>query len=198
MAEVEHRSRSRALGALLDIVADTVLRAEVGEEPVSMADRDGAQEADLSVRPDLRAAAARVEEAEAYSSLARRDLIPTVGLAAVATRAAQSAPTSFGIRPAIRLPFWQRGQGDRDRRDAELFLRREEQRAAELGARMELGTARDRLAAAEQALAIYRSDVLEPALVNRRLLERAREAGRLDLPTTLLLQRQLLESELAF
>ena len=186
------------MGALLDIVADTVLRAEVGEEPVSMADRDGAQEADLSVRPDLRAAAARVEEAEAYSSLARRDLIPTVGLAAVATRAAQSAPTSFGIRLAIGLPFWQRGQGGRDRRDAELFLRREEQRAAELGARMELATARDRLAAAEQALAIYRSDVLEPALVNRRLLERAREAGRLDLPTTLLLQRQLLESELAF
>jgi len=63
---------------------------------------------------------------------------------------------------------------------------------------MELATARDWLAAAEQALAIYRSDVLEPVRVNRRLLERAREAGRLDLPTTLLLQRQLLESELAF
>jgi hypothetical protein len=47
-------------------------------------------------------------------------------------------------------------------------------------------------------MTLYESSVLEQARANRGLLERARSAGRLDLPTTLVLQSQLIEAEVAY
>jgi len=52
--------------------------------------------------------------------------------------------------------------------------------------------------AASEETGIYETSVLEPARKNSQLLETAYRAGKLALPTLLLLRNQLLDAELGY
>jgi len=152
----------------------------------------------MQARADLSAARYRIEEAEARSSLATRSAIPNVDLAAVASRAAETAPTTLGLNVSVGLPLWNRNQGARDEAQARIRLRSEEERDLALGVRAEVSAAWERTNAAVAGLALYDSDVLAQARENRSLLDRARSAGQLDLATTVVLQSQVIEAELDY
>ncbi|MCJ7630687.1 MAG: TolC family protein, partial [Longimicrobiales bacterium] len=152
----------------------------------------------LSRRPDLQAARARGEEAKKKKLLASLDAIPNVDVGAVFDRAGQDQERTLGLRISLPLPLWNRNQGRREQAGAEERLRQAELREAELRVEGEVRTSMERYRLATQELELFTAGVLQPARENRGLLQQAFEAGRYDLPTTLLLQTQLIGAELAY
>ena len=152
----------------------------------------------LSLRPDVRAARAREEEAGKRNRLASLDALPNVNVGAVMDRAGQDQDRTMGLRISLPIPLWNRNQGNREKARAEENLRRAERRDVELRAESEVRTFLDGYRLATQELSLFTTGVLEPARENRVLLQQAFEAGRYDLPTTLLLQTQLVGAELAY
>ncbi len=200
VAEQELVAARRELGALLDIAPSTFVSV-VDEGPEVVIESDSVDDLlaeALARRPDRIAAHARVSQSEELERLSRRELIPNLGLAAVADRSGAGEPTTLGVRVSIPLPLWDRNQGVRQQRSAEVRVRGEELRDLEVRVQIEVSTAFDRLRASRRALSVYQERVLGPAQSNRQLLERARASGQLDLPTALLLQSQLWEAELAY
>jgi cobalt-zinc-cadmium efflux system outer membrane protein len=149
-------------------------------------------------RSDVVAAMERLEEARARSSLARRQVIPSLGLAAVATGFGPGAPAAFGLRISFAIPTWNRNQGPRAEGTALVELRAAEEQDLDLAVRAEVSAAWERARAARAGLELYEAEVINQARVNRGLLERARGAGQLDLPTMLVLQSQVLRAELSY
>lgn len=152
----------------------------------------------LSRRPDLAARAAAVNQSETLTHLARRERIPNLRVGAFAERGGLGGEPRFGPVIGLSLPFWNRNQGLVDRREAETRQATLARQATELRVRTEVTDAyRAYLAASEEA-EVFRRDVLDPARENQRLLETAYRAGKIDLPTLLLLRNQLLEAELGY
>lgn len=151
----------------------------------------------LRQRPDVTAGAATIRELEALTSLARRGAVPNLR-AGVVTERDREEGTGLGISVGLSLPLLNRNQGLVDRRRAELAQATLEARATELRVRTEVATAWRTLQAAQQELAIFTESVLEPARTNSVLLEAAYRAGKIALPTLLLLRSQLFEAELGY
>ncbi|MHB1170182.1 MAG: TolC family protein, partial [Longimicrobiales bacterium] len=98
----------------------------------------------------------------------------------------------------LPLPLWNRNQGLVAEREAEATRARLELSAVELEVRTDVISAyRSYVTAAEEAR-IYETSVLEPARENQELLDTAFRAGKLALPSLLLLRNQLLDAELGY
>ena len=149
-------------------------------------------------RPDLRAARAREEEATSRRRLAAREALPNLELGAVADRGGPDADRTLGIRVALPIPLWNRNQGQREEARGLEAARRAEREDLELRVRGQVLSTLEAYRTATEELEIFSTTVLEPALQNQELLRTAYQAGRLDLPTTLLLQAQLLDAELSY
>ena len=152
----------------------------------------------LAQRPDLLAARAREEEATSRRKLAAMEAIPNVNLGAVADRGGADADRTLGIRVSLPIPIWNRNQGKREQTRGEETLRQVERRDLELRVRGEVLTALEAFRTATEELDLFTDTVLEPARENHGLLSTAYQAGRLDLPTTLLLRSQLVDAELSY
>lgn len=200
VAEQELATLRRELAGLLGIAPGTFVNVvDQGLEVVSESEGlDDLVARALALRPDVIAARGRISQSEELERLSRRELIPTLGLAAVADRNGPGQPTTLGLRVSVPLPFWDRNQGVRQQRSAEARVRAEELRDLEVRVQIEVSGALDLLQASREALSVYEERVLGPVESNRQLLERARASGQLDLPTALLLQSQLWEAELAY
>ena len=155
-------------------------------------------ESALAQRPDVQAARAREEEARTRRKLASLDAIPSVDLGAVAKRGTADSDPTYGLRISLAVPLWNRGQGKREESRALEELRQAELRDVELRVEGEVLTALQAYQTATEELEIFTANVLLPARENRALLQRAYEAGRFNLPTVLLLQTQLVDSELEY
>lgn len=151
----------------------------------------------LSRRPDLAATAASVREFETLALLARREALPNLRVGATAERPGDGG---FRLGPAmgISLPIWNRNQGLVDERRAQVRQAQFEQQAVELRVRTDVETAVRSYRAATQEAAAFEAAVRRPARINSALLETAFRAGKIALPTLLLLRNQLLDAELGF
>ena len=197
----EVASASAALARILGLEPTTPIRADALASPSSpppLEALDALLAEAAQRRPDLRASEARLEEAERVSSLAGRRVIPNLGLAAVVSRAGQLSPTEFGLRVSLGFPLWDRNQGPRQQGTALVRLQTHERRDAELRVSAEVSVAWERVRSARESMTLYETRVLGQARANRGLLERARAEGRIDLPTMLVLQSQLIEAEVAY
>jgi cobalt-zinc-cadmium efflux system outer membrane protein len=208
------RSEARALAARNELKrAQQELRNRLGLEPTSLvgtretatevtslgsSDPSALVEMALERRPDVQAARAREQEARARRRLAGREAIPNVDLGAVARRTAADTDPTYGLRITFPIPLWNRNQGQREQFQALEELRQVERREIELRVEGEVLTAFDAFETATEELDLFTASVLLPAQENRELLQQAYQAGSLDLPTTLLLQAQLVDSELAY
>lgn len=152
----------------------------------------------LSLRPDLLAARAREEEAISRRRLATMEAIPNVSLGAVADRGGVDADRTLGIRVSLPIPIWNRNQGQREQARGEETLRKVERGDLELRVRGEVLAALEAYRTATEELDLFTTTVLGPARENHQLLRTAYQAGRLDLPTVLLLQTQQIEAEMAY
>ncbi|KPK80986.1 MAG: hypothetical protein AMS25_08110 [Gemmatimonas sp. SM23_52] len=207
-ARAADRSARRALSmALLELTRTLGLPPEqsvrivddgAGGPDPRLLDLDSLVMLALASRPDLTATAAEVARAQANRRLATRGAFPNLRISAVAERGSVDEDVSWGLRVGLPLPLWNRNQGLRDGGRAE-ESRAEAQRAAiELQVRMEVASCLEAYSSASEELEIFDAQVLRPARANQQLLENAYAAGKLDLPTALLLRTQLLEAELGY
>lgn len=152
----------------------------------------------LARRPDLAATVSAVRETEALVGLARREVLPNLRFGVLLERNQGENRTRVGPALGLSLPFLNRSQGLVTQRRAEarqaLFLRD----AARLQVRTDIEASVRALQAADAEVAVFESSVRQPARANRALLEAAFRAGKIALPTLLLLRNQLLDAELGY
>ncbi len=152
----------------------------------------------LARRPDLAASTAAVREAETLTRLARREALPNLRLGAAVERAGGDGSPEIGPAIGFSLPLFNRNQGLVDQRRALTEQARLDRRATELGIRADVAQAARAYRTASEEAAVFETSVLRPARTNIELLETAYRAGKIDLPTLLLLRNQLLDAELGY
>lgn len=215
LAQIEFgRSRARVLTARRETTSALIeLRRAVGlppEQPVRLTEdlpqlpgtteltEDSLVTLALSRRPDLAAQTAAVQQSETLGRLARREAIPNLRISALATRDAGEGASRFGIGVGLPLPLWNRNRGLVAQREAEIEQAVLRRRDVELRVRAEVTDAYRTYVAASEEARTLEATVLEPARQNQTLLESAFRAGKIGLPTVLLLRNQLLDAELDY
>lgn len=152
----------------------------------------------ITKRADLRAINALIDETTLRTQLVRREVIPNVRVGLYV----EQMPNERGLRlgPALGfgIPLWNRNQGTVDALTARRRQLEFDRRAVLLQVRAEIVTAASAYAATANEVAIYARTVLQPARTNGALLETAYRAGKIPLPTLLLLRNQLLDAELGY
>jgi len=225
LAEIElGRARARVLASQRDastlllelkrqtgLAPDTPVRLVVeplGEDPsTSMQPRDllgdttptslqGMQAMALGARPDLAAAFAAVRELDALSALARREAFPNLRLGAIL----ESGGGARRVGPVIgmSIPLFNRNQGLIAEREAQRRQAAFRQQAIELRVRTDVASALRAYQIATEESAVFEQSVRQPSHENAALLELAYRAGKIPLPTLLLLRNQLLDGELGY
>ncbi|MBY0488201.1 MAG: TolC family protein [Gemmatimonadaceae bacterium] len=220
LAEIEvGRARARVLAARREAaVASVALATQLGL-PATMtfrlidAEAEGVSAPQLSAdsllvvaastRADLQAQRAAVQEAAALTSLARREWIPNLQLGVFAERRLEAvtggpAYPRFGPSLGVSLPMFNRNQGVIAQRRALETQSLRELDAMRFALRADVSAALQSYQAASAELAIYTETVLGPARRNSGLLDTAFQAGKIALPTLLLLRNQLLDAELGY
>jgi cobalt-zinc-cadmium efflux system outer membrane protein len=215
LAEIEFgRARARVLAVRREVNATTLqlkrLLAIPSYQEIRLVDDNSAAPSftTLSIdslvteahvrRPDLAMHRTAIREFDLLGQLARRDGIPVLQLSAVAERDREGGNPRIGVGVGFALPIFSRNQGVIAQRRAQSQQALLEARAVELQIREEVATAVQAYAAASEETLIFETSVLEPARRNSQLLEAAYRAGKLALPTLLLLRNQLLEAELGY
>ena len=149
-------------------------------------------------RPDLSARAALVRQTEALTRLARREALPNLRIGALLERETTTGAPRVGFGLALPLPLWNRNQGLVAERQAEATRARLELSATELRVRTDVMSAYRSYLSAVEEVRIYETSVLEPTRENQQLMDTAFRAGKLGLPSLLLLRNQLLDAELGY
>lgn len=152
----------------------------------------------LARRPDLAASDLATREAKTLVSLARREAFPNLRLGAAAERVQGEGGVRIGPAVGLSLPLFNRNQGGVAQRRALEERALLDRRATELRVRTEVVNAARAYRAATEEAAVFESSVLRPAHENAELLETAFRAGKVSLPTLLLLRNQLLDAELGY
>lgn len=183
------------------LVGDTSSTANIDVMAVSSAPplaQDSLIALAFNRRPDLIARIASVREFETLTSLARREAIPNIRVGAATERSTGGGSPGVGLALGLSLPFLNRGQGVVAQRRAQAEQARLALRATELRVRTELVDALRAYRTASDEAAVFQQMVLRPARQNTQLLESAYRAGKIPLPTLLLLRNQLLDAELGY
>jgi cobalt-zinc-cadmium efflux system outer membrane protein len=149
----------------------------------------------MALRPDLKAIYYAVDQATFEEQLARRESLPNVRVAALATREDPLADPRFGFKVGIGLPFFNRNQGETLRNQAEIVELENLKRAAENRIRTEVHDAWRTLESAKREVGVLEVSLTSSIRANQGLLETAYREGELDLTSLLLLRNQLLEAE---
>jgi cobalt-zinc-cadmium efflux system outer membrane protein len=152
----------------------------------------------LARRPDLAASEAAIRELERLSSLSRRSAFPNVRIGAVVERAESGGSADLGPAIGLSIPLFNRNQGLVDQRRALTEQARLNQRATELGIRNDVLESARAYRTASEEVAVFETTVVRPARANIELLETAYRAGKIALPTLLLLRNQLLDAEFGY
>lgn len=183
---------------LVSEAAGTLVAA--GEEPAAptVLDEDSLVALALAHRPDLRANAAAVRELEQLTRLSRRSAFPNLRVGAVVERAERNGRADLGPAIGVTLPIFNRNRGLVDQRRALTEQARFEARATELAIRSNVLEAARAYRTASEEVAVFETTVVRSARANISLLETAYRAGKIALPTLLLLRNQLLDAELGY
>ncbi|MCC6316607.1 MAG: TolC family protein [Gemmatimonadaceae bacterium] len=189
-------SLARALGEAPARPFAVVIDSLPGES--NALDERGLIEAALRDRPDLSAAREEIAQAGSQARLAARDALPNLRLGAVAERNRGTGDPRVGLSVGIGLPVFNRQQGNRARSDADAERARRGRAATEVAVRAEVTEAVRALTLAREARRVYARAALAPARTNSALLDTAHRAGKITLPTLLLLRNQLLGAELGY
>lgn len=215
LAEIDlGRARARALAArrevnealfelkrLTSLAPDRPVRLEASSafapDP-ALLNSDSLVALALARRPDLEARRAAARQFETLGDLARREAIPNVRLGALAEQDQVGGSPRVGVSVGISLPAFERNQGVIAQRRAQAAQAAFSASAIEQRIRIEVAAALRAYRAASEEAAVFETSVLKPARENRTLLETAYRAGKLDLPSLLLLRNQLLDAELGY
>lgn len=178
--------------------ADTSAAAMLDSVRLHVLDVDSLLQLALTGRPDLAATSLSAREFETRALLARREALPNLRIGALAERVPGGQGLRFGPAIGVGLPLWNRNQGLVDARRAQVRQAQLERQAVALRVRTDVETAVHAYRAASLEAAAFEALVRQPARANSALLETAFRAGKIALPTLLLLRNQLLDAELGY
>lgn len=214
LAEIEAgRARGRVLAARREATAaDLALKQSIGLAPdtpvrvqpdtatpvAAVVSADSLIALALARRPDVAAGVSATRQAQTLAALARREALPNLRVGAVAERDSPGQDQRLGFAIGMGLPLLNRNRGLIERRRAEMVQLDLQTRGTALAVRTEVVAAVRAYETAVAEAAIYRTSVLQPARRNGALLDSAYRAGKLPLPTLLLLRNQLLDAELNY
>lgn len=152
----------------------------------------------LASRPDLRALEHDVARAQQEERLARREALPNLRVAGLATREDPLADPKLGLSLGVSLPLFNRNQGQGVRRRAEIAEVEQTRKATELRVRTEVENALLLYESGEREVSLLEAELLGPIRENQGLLDTAYLEGKLDLASLLLLRNQLLDAEMSY
>lgn len=152
----------------------------------------------LDRRPDLAASRSSLQRFRSLDRLATREALPNLRVQGIAEREGPGAATRWGLGLSLALPLFDRNQGIRFRRDAEVREASLRVDASQLQVRTDVIDALQAYRAAAEELEVFEASVLGPAAQNQALLDTAYLEGKLDLETLLLIRNQLLDAELGY
>ncbi len=189
------------LGALGELRAFLGLDASEGLDPVGpLRELPGydldALLARIGERPDLRALAAGVREAEAEARLGEALARPGFGLRTGYQREEGADVVSAGL--AIALPLVQRGQVERAAGQARASSLRAQLEASRRAAESEVRAAFEAYQRRLQAVEEMERTALPAVVDNEALAERSFEVGEINLGELLLVRREILETRLSY
>lgn len=187
----------RALGLSPDAVV-VIESSTIDADSIAPSLPDSLVSAAIVQRADIRALDALVGETVLRAQFARREALPNLRLGLYVEQMPGEAGLRYGPSIGFGIPLWNRNQGTTDMLTARRRQVEQERRAAVLRARAEIVAAANNYAGAASEVAVYARTVLQPARTNSALLETAYRAGKLPLPTLLLLRNQLLDAELGY
>lgn len=179
-------------------VLTTVASAFLVRPDPALLDQDSLITLALAQRPDLKATTAEIRQLETLTALARREAFPNLRVGALVERGENRGSPQIGPALGLSLPFFNRNQGLVAQRQALTEQSRLDQRAIALRVRSEVTNAVRNYRTASEEAAVFSTSVLQPAQANAELLETAYRAGKIALPTLLLLRNQLLDAELGY
>ncbi|MDX2059821.1 MAG: TolC family protein [Gemmatimonadales bacterium] len=188
----------RVIGVAPDVLIRLMPSDEAAHQRSTGLDVDSLVTVALARRPDLAARTAAMEEAGRLAALAGREAAPNVRVGALAERDRATGDGRIGLLLGLAIPVFNRNQGLVAAQRARVQQAAWQARAVELQVRTQVTDAVGSLEAASDELAILESSVLEPARQNASLLEAAYRAGKIPLPTLLLLRNQLVDAELQY
>lgn len=149
-------------------------------------------------RPDLAASNAAIRETEALIALSRREALPNLRIGLLAERNPPETFARYGPAIGLSIPIFNRSQGVVTQRRAQAQQALLLQSATQLQVRTDIETAVRALAAANEEFGVFETSVRQTARANSALLDTAFRAGKIALPTLLLLRNQLLDAELGY
>lgn len=208
------RARARVLGAEREAVAARLELQRVAglgpEQPVRVADtvvvlavpaeldEDALVALALARRPDLAAGGRVVERERALTALASREPIPNLRVGVVGEGGGVGGERTLGLGVDVAVPLWDRNRGAVAEQRARAEQARYARAATELQVRTEVVAAVAAFARAREEVQLVEQEVLKPARESQALLQAAYAAGKVDLPSLLLLRNQLLDAELSY
>ncbi|MCB9759092.1 MAG: TolC family protein [Alphaproteobacteria bacterium] len=182
-----------ALRALSERVGRSVAAADLSAAPLQAAPEPRDEPA--WERSDQSAAAARLAQAEAELRRQRAASLAPLSLGAFASL--EDEELFIGPTLGVTLPIFERNQGPREQAEAQVSIAAAQRDVLSARVESEQQTARRRVTEAEGLREQLVADPLEEARATLRAVEAGYLAGQLDLPDTVLLQREVLDGEAA-
>ncbi|MFZ5479489.1 MAG: TolC family protein [Myxococcota bacterium] len=196
-AGAEVQAAAARLVQLAGYEPGTPVRAREGGAPFpDAATLEAALRHALAARPDLVAAERALDAARAERSLAIAESLPEVTLGAKHDRSGDEP--AWQAVAGLTVPLFDQNQGDRARAAATVQRREAELDAVRARVEAEVRSAWARYDAARSALALYDEEVRRAWREGAAALAAAFEAGKLSVAETAVLQRERLESRLAW
>ena len=199
------RSRAEAdaagadLGRLLGLPRDTLPAAEaLPPIPFLTWQSDSILAAFARTRrPDLQAAAARLESAHRSVSLSRLAVVPNLTVSAVGAREGVSDQL-LGFAVGVRVPLFRRQQAGRGAAAAELAVAQATVTATERAVTAEVVSAATRFRHARAAERRFATEVLTAATENVALTEQALAEGEVGVTDVLVLRASAVAAQLEY
>lgn len=146
-------------------------------------------------RPDYRAAKLEIARLETEAKLNRRLALPNPTVGAFLGREVV-AERFYGVTIGVPLPLFNRRQAEATQIDARLLQARDRLRALDLDIAREVAAGWDRYRTALEVVEINRSSIVAPARESFELLDAAFVAGKLDLLSLSVAERQAFEARI--
>jgi cobalt-zinc-cadmium efflux system outer membrane protein len=198
LAERERREALLGLQELIGIkssVSFSVEGALPTETPV-IPDREKIREAIAQQRPDVRSAAAEVQQAKAAMKLAGREAVPSVTVSGFYNR--DDKLNESGVMLSFPLPFSDWKQADRKEAAAKAGQALIRQSSLERALERELEEAHANLVAAAEELSLFKKDVLGKAIENLGLMNLAFKEGKFGFFEVRLAQKDTIDAQFAY
>jgi outer membrane protein, heavy metal efflux system len=191
---IERSSLGRLLGGTAGAEPEPTGELETGAPRL---DIEKLLEVARANRPDLKAARAEIARLKVETALNRRLALPnpTVG---TFFGHEQNSEQFGGLSLGLTIPLFNRRQAEASALAARIAQSRDRLRATELNIEREVRDAYRRYGAAREALMINHQDVVAPARESFSLLEAAFTAGKIDLLSLSLAERQAFEARMGY